>query len=134
MRERIAALAKQLRMNRFDRSMMRYFDWPLFLIVLVISLFGVVTIFSATTTSVTETPSTIMEMLETQPTNYARLQLIWLLLGTAAMMVVIYFGYELYGHYANTFYIINLVLLVAVLFTEAAARRHDGVFYLGLQL
>lgn len=131
MRERIAALAKQLRMNRFDRSMMRYFDWPLFLIVLVISLFGVVTIFSATTTSVTETPSTIMEMLETQPTNYARLQLIWLLLGTAAMMVVIYFGYELYGHYANTFYIINLVLLVAVLFTEALRGGMTAFFTWG---
>ena len=54
MREKIAALVKQVRMNRFDRSLMRYFDWPLFLNVLLIALFGVVCIFSATTTSVTE--------------------------------------------------------------------------------
>ena len=33
--------------------------------------FGVVCIFSATTTSVTETPTTIMEMLETQSVTYA---------------------------------------------------------------
>ena len=58
MREKIAALVKQVRLNRFDRSLMRYFDWPLFLNVLVIALFGVVCIFSATTTSVTETPAT----------------------------------------------------------------------------
>ena len=103
MREKIAALVKQVRMNRFDRSLMRYFDWPLFLNVLLIALFGVVCIFSATTTSVTEKPATIMEMLETQPVEYARLQLVWLSVGILAMMVVIYFGYELYGHYANTF-------------------------------
>ena len=115
MREKLAALTKQLRLNRFDRSLMRYFDWPLFLNVLAIALFGVVCIFSATTTSVTETPSTIMEMLETQPTEYARLQLIWLGAGIIAMMAIIYFGYDLYGHYANTFYMLNIVLLLAVL-------------------
>ena len=115
MREKIAALVKQVRMNRFDRSLMRYFDWPLFLNVLLIALFGVVCIFSATTTSVTEKPATIMEMLETQPVEYARLQLVWLSVGILAMMVVIYFGYELYGHYANTFYVLNIVLLVVVL-------------------
>ena len=62
--------------------LIRYFDWPLFLNVLIaIALFGVVCIFSATTTSVTEEPATIMEMLETQPTSFARLQFFWLLRG-----------------------------------------------------
>jgi len=115
MRAKLTALLKQLRLNKFDRSLMRYFDWPLFLIVLVISLFGVVCIFSASTISVTQTPSTVMEMLETQPVTYARLQLIWLGAGLLAMMAIIYFGYDLYGHYANTFYILNIVLLVVVL-------------------
>ena len=95
---RLKALLQYIRDNRFTRDMMRYFDWPLFLNVLLIALFGVVCIFSATTTSVTEKPATIMEMLETQPVEYARLQLVWLSVGILAMMVVIYFGYELYGH------------------------------------
>ena len=131
MREKLAALTKQLRLNRFDRSLMRYFDWPLFLNVLAIALFGVVCIFSATTTSVTETPSTIMEMLETQPTEYARLQLIWLGAGIIAMMAIIYFGYDLYGHYANTFYMLNIVLLLAVLGMEAGRGGMTAFFTWG---
>ena len=131
MREKFAALAKQLRMNRFERSLMRYFDWPLFLNVLAIALFGVVCIFSATTTSVTEKPSTIMEMLATQPTNYARLQLMWLGAGIIAMMAVIYFGYDLYGHYANTFYVVNIVLLVVVLGMEAGRGGMTAFFTWG---
>lgn len=131
MREKIAALVKQVRLNRFDRSLMRYFDWPLFLNVLVIALFGVVCIFSATTTSVTETPATIMEMLETQPVDYARLQLMWLGVGIVAMMVIIYFGYDLYGHYANTFYVLNIVLLVVVLGMEAGRGGMTAFFTWG---
>ena len=57
---RIVAFFKGLREGKFDRSLMRFFDWPLFLNVLAISLFGVVTIFSATSSAVTEKPATIM--------------------------------------------------------------------------
>ena len=49
---RIRAFFKYIRDNQFDRSLMKYFDWPLFLIVIVISLFGVVCIFSATSSQV----------------------------------------------------------------------------------
>ena len=99
--------------------------------MLAIALFGVVCIFSATTTSVTEKPSTIMEMLATQPTNYARLQLMWLGAGIIAMMAVIYFGYDLYGHYANTFYVVNIVLLVVVLGMEAGRGGMTAFFTWG---
>ena len=67
---RLKALLKYIRDNRFDRGLMRHFDWPLFLIVACISLFGVVCIFSATSSEVTETPNTIMEMLATQSDTY----------------------------------------------------------------
>ena len=56
MLSRIKALIKYIRDNRFDRSLMKYFDWPLLIIVLTISLFGVVCIFSATSSQVTEAP------------------------------------------------------------------------------
>ena len=49
---RIVAFFKGLREGQFDRSLMRYFDWPLFLNVLAISLFGIVTIFSATRSAI----------------------------------------------------------------------------------
>ena len=116
---RIVAFFKGLREGQFDRSLMRYFDWPLFLNVLAISLFGVVTIFSATSSAVTEKPATIMEMLRTQSLTYPRLQLIWIIVGVIAMFVIIFFNYELYGKYANTLYVINLLMLLIVLGMEA---------------
>ena len=61
--------------NRLTRSLFRYFDWPLFLIVVAISLFGIVCVFSATSSEVTEYPNNIMEMLQTQSIYYPRLQL-----------------------------------------------------------
>ena len=126
---RILAFFKNLRVNRFDRSLMRYFDWPLFLIVIAISLFGVVTIFSASSIEVTETPSTIMEMLETQPLTYARLQFIWLLVGIVAMFFIIFFDYEIYGKYANMLYTINLGVLLLTLLLAQAGRGGMTAFF-----
>ncbi len=119
---RIVAFFKSLREGQFDRSLMRFFDWPLFLNVLAISLFGIVTIFSATSIEVTEKPSTVMEMLQTQPLTYPRLQLIWLIVGIVAMFVIIFFNYELYGKYANVLYVANLLLLLFTLMTAIAGR------------
>ena len=90
---KIIAFFKGLRVNRFNRDLMRYFDWPLFLLVIAIALFGVVTIFSATSTEVSSAPATVMEMLESQPLTYARLQLLWIVAGVAAMFVIIFFNY-----------------------------------------
>ncbi len=128
MLSRIIAFFKGLRENRFDRSLMRYFDWPLFLIVLGISLFGVVAIFSASSIEVTQKPATIMEMLQTQPLTYARLQLIWIFAGVIAMFVIIFFNYELYGKYANILYAANLILLLLVLGVEAGRGGMSAFF------
>jgi len=117
--------------NRFSSKLFRYFDWPLLIIVLGISLFSVVAIFSATTTSVTEEPATIMEMIETQPTTYARLQLIWIIVGLVAMSAVCYISYELYGRYANVLYIANIVVLLAVLGMEAGRGGMTAFFTWG---
>lgn len=126
---RIIAFFKNLRVNRFDRSLMKYFDWPLFLIVIAISLFGVITIFSASSIEVTEKPATIMEMLETQPLTYARLQFIWLIVGVIAMFFIIFFDYEIYGKYANVLYVINLALLSLVLLLAVAGRGGMKAFF-----
>ena len=119
---KIIAFFKGLRVNRFNRDLMRYFDWPLFLLVIAIALFGVVTIFSATSTEVSSAPATVMEMLESQPLTYARLQLLWIVAGVAAMFVIIFFNYEIYGKYANTIYAINLGLLLFTLLVARAGR------------
>ncbi len=127
----IRTLVHYLRTRRFNREMFRYFDWPLFLLVIAISLFSVACIFSATTTSVTEEPATIMEMLETQPTSFARLQFFWLLAGIVAMFAVMYFSYEAYGRYARWIFIGNLAILVFVLGTEAGRGGMTAFFQWG---
>ena len=128
---RILALFKDLSENHLDRRLMRYFDWPLFFIVIGISLFGVVTIFSASSIEVTETPATVMEMLQTQPLTYARLQLIWIVAGTIAMFGIIFFDYDQYGKYANALYVANLALLVVVLGVERGRGGMTAFFTWG---
>ena len=108
---------------------MRYFDWPLLIIVLSISLFGVVCIFSATSTQVTEAPANIIEMLATQPVTYPRLQLFWIGAGLIAMAAVIFFPYQLYERYANTFYVGQIILLSATLLIAQAGRGGMTAFF-----
>lgn len=126
---RIAAFFKYIRDNRFDRSLMKYFDWPLLINVLVISLFGVVCIFSATSTQVTETPANVIEMLQTQPTSYSRLQLMWIGAGLVAMAAVIFFPYQLYERYANAIYAANIGLLLLTLLMAQAGRGGMTAFF-----
>ena len=129
MLSRIKAFIKYIRDNKFDRSLMKYFDWPLFINVLAISLFGVVCIFSATSSQVTETPANVIEMLETQSVLYPRLQLLWIGAGMVAMAAVIFFPYQLYERYANVFYAGNIVLLSLTLLIAQAGRGGMTAFF-----
>lgn len=131
MRKWLQALIQYFRTRRVNRKLLKHFDWLLFLNVVAISLFGIVAIFSATTTSVTEEPSTIMEMLDTQPITYARLQFFWLLGGIAVMIAFIYFSYEVYGRYARVVFITMLVVLVVVLGVEAGRGDMTAFFQWG---
>lgn len=131
MRKWLQALIQYFRTRTFTRQLFRYFDWPLFIIVLAISLFSIVCIFSATTTSVTEEPATVMEMLDTQPLTYARLQFFWILGGVVAMFAIMYFSYEVYGRYARTIFVVLLGVLVIVLGMEAGRGGMTAFFQWG---
>ena len=129
MLSRIRAFFKYIKDNRFDRSLMKYFDWPLLIIVLVISLFGVVCIFSATSSQVLERPANVIEMLRTQSILYPRLQLIWIGAGMVAMAALIFFPYQLYERYANTIYAAQIVLLALTLLLAKAGRGGMTAFF-----
>ncbi len=119
---RIKSLIQYIRENRFDRSLMRYFDWPLLIMVLTISLFGIVCIFSATSSEVSTAPSNLVEMLQTQSIAYPRLQFLWLLAGMVAMFAIIFFPYALYGRYAHYIYVLNIAILLFTLVVAKAGR------------
>ena len=125
---KLKALLNYIWDNRLTRGMMRYFDWPLFLIVVAISLFGIVCVFSATSSEVTEMPSNVMEMLATQSIYYPRLQFLWLLGGIAAMMVVMFLPYELYGRWAQWIYMANVAVLLFTLIVAEAGRGNMQAF------
>jgi rod shape determining protein RodA len=129
LRDRLKKGIKLLWSYRMQKGQLRHFDWLLFILVVCISLFGVVCIFSATTTSVTEKPATIMEMLNTQPITYARLQFVWLLAGITAMSAMIYVSYEFYGRISHVIYIVNILLLLSVLVIAEAGRGNMTAFF-----
>ena len=128
---RIKSFFNFLRSNRFDRSLLRYFDWPLLVLVLGISLFGVICIFSATSLEITEEPATIMKMLANQPITYPRLQLLWIIAGLVSMCFIIYIDYSIYGEFSNLIYTVTIVILLAVLTVEAGRGGMTAFFQWG---
>ena len=87
-------------------------DWPLLILVLLISLFGVISIFSATTTEVTEYPHSLTEMLETQSTYYSGAQLRWILVGLLGMVLIMIPHYRLFARWATVIYWLNVGVLI----------------------
>jgi len=130
---RFQELLNRVKKNRLGKGLMRHFEWPLALIVLSLSLFGVLSIYAATGTPVDEgTNYTFLEMLQIQPFTYARLQLIWMVAGAVALLAMIFFDYQLFGDFKNVFYWGNVILLVAVkVLAEAGRGGMSGWFQWG---
>jgi rod shape determining protein RodA len=128
---RFKRIAKLIQANRFNTHMMRSFDWPFFLLVMAIALFGVVCIFSATATPMDTQPKSVLEMLSTQPVTYARLQIMWIMAGLMLMAAMVYLDYEHLSKWANTIYWANIALLFVVLFMEKGRGNMAGWFRWG---
>ena len=108
--------------HRFRRADLRFFDWPLLITVIGITLFGIVCIFSATSSQVTEKPDTILEMLETQSIYYPRQQLILLLGSLAALIIVQLIPYKLAQRYHVFLYLANVGFLMITLLLAKVGR------------
>ena len=124
-------IAKLIQANRFNTHMMRSFDWPFLILVLLIALFGVVSIFSATATPAETQPTSIAQMLQTQPTSYARLQILWILAGLVLLASMVYLDYQYLSQWANLIYWLNIAMLFVVLFMERGRGNMAGWFRWG---
>jgi rod shape determining protein RodA len=131
MQKRFKNLRRFVRTNAMARSQLLYFDWLLFFIMLGISLFGVVCIFSATTVPVDQEISSIMQLVSVQPTEYARLQITWILVGLAFLAGMAYLDYKWLSQFSNTLYWANVIVLVVVLFMERGRGNMAGWFRWG---
>ena len=118
-RNSVKQFVADVKKNRYRPGLYKNFDWPLFILVMCISLFGVVSIFAATA-SATETEVTgLVNILTTHSTRYPTLQLIWMLLGVGILFAVTFVDYRLYGKYHQLLYIANIAILLLVLGMEA---------------
>lgn len=92
-------------MFRIDRRLLHNFDWVSFVTVLVISLLGVMTIFSATRQPGEQVQSPLFIK-----------QIIWLFIGVLGLLAVSSFDYMWLSRISVITYIMGIVLLVIVLF------------------
>lgn len=108
---------------RIDRRILRNFDWITLSLVLLLSLAGIMTIYSAT-----RSPLPGGEM----PSYYIK-QSYWLCIGIIALIAVVSFDYVWLRRYAYILYGVGLFLLILVLFlgrTGMGAQRwlNIGIF------
>jgi len=90
-------------MLRIDRRLIKNFDWILFSVSIVISLIGIMTIYSATRPI----------GAEAHPGFYMK-QVYWLALGIIAVFLVVSIDYFWLSRYAVHLYIIGIILLLSV--------------------
>lgn len=93
-------------MFRIDRRLIQNFDWMTLLIVVLISIIGIMTIFSATRQPGTEDAA--------QASFYIK-QIIWFIISILALILFISFDYIWLSRIALPVYIVGLLLLLFVL-------------------
>ncbi len=92
-------------MPKFDRRLLTNFDWLLFGLVMLISIIGIATIYSAT-----------RPPIETgvHPDFYLR-QILWLVISVFALFFVVFFDYIWLHRFSYVMYGLGILLLVIVL-------------------
>jgi len=86
----------------FDRRLLEGFDWVLLSTVLIISLIGFVSVYSASYSYGTETP-------------YFQKQVVWFFLGLLVMAIITLIDYRFMERFAPLLHFFSIVLLVLVL-------------------
>ncbi|MEW6557638.1 MAG: rod shape-determining protein RodA [Elusimicrobiota bacterium] len=100
------------------KPVLKKFDWLLFGDVIILTLTGILFIFSA-------------QLKSGNPMFYVIKQSTALGLGIAAMLLVVSIRYELYSEYTDYFYIFGFLLLVLVLFFGTKIRGSKSWFDFG---
>jgi rod shape determining protein RodA len=103
-------------MFRIDRRLFKNFDWITFSVIVLISIIGIITIYSATRPPLGT---------GVHPDFYLK-QILWLLISITALFVVVTFDYVWLQRFSYLLYGIGLVLLLVVLIvgkTTMGAQR-----------
>lgn len=103
----------------FYKRIFKNYDYVLFLIVLILISLGIIILMSAT------------HVFTTGDTSYITKQGIWIVIGILGMIIAASIDYERLGNYSFRFYIIMVLMLIAVLFTPEV-RGARSWFNLGI--
>jgi rod shape determining protein RodA len=108
-----------------DRRLLQYFDWWTLLIIIVISLIGILTIYSATR----PLPGMEREL-------FYQKQLYWLGLSLLCVFVFMFFDYTWLKNYGYIIFTTGVILLVVVIFigrTGMGAQRWLSIGFVSFQ-
>ncbi|MBO8137264.1 MAG: rod shape-determining protein RodA [Desulfotomaculum sp.] len=108
-----------------SRRIWRNLDYILLITVLLVVLFSLVAIASATHVTtpvdVDQEAPLLFGVINLNALDFVIKQLIWTFIGLAVMSLIVMFNYEDWPKYTRTLYIINLLMLLAVIFIGRAA-------------
>lgn len=90
-------------MLKIDRRLIKNFDWVTLSIVIVISLVGIMTIYSAT-----------RPIIEEDGYKFYIRQAIWLVIGLAGLFIMVSFDYMWFYRFSIYLYMIGIISLMAV--------------------
>ncbi|RJQ45975.1 MAG: rod shape-determining protein RodA [Nitrospiraceae bacterium] len=108
-----------------DRRLIRDFDWGLLAAAVMLSLIGVMTIYSST-----------RPLLDMQQESFYLKQLNWIILSLVCSSLVLAIDYRWFTRFAYIFYIIGIILLVFVLIagrTGMGAKRWISLGFFSFQ-
>jgi len=112
-------------MLRIDRRLIKNFDWVMLSVTVLITLIGIMTIYSATRPLSTEG----------HPVFYLK-QTSWLIIGIIALFFIVSFDYMWLSRFSLPLYIIGIVLLIAVFIfgrTGMGAQRWLSLCHISFQ-
>lgn len=108
----------------FDRRLLTHFDWVLLLLVCLLTGIGILNLYSATSTWSTDVTPVYVK------------QFYWLCIGLLIAMTISLFDYRKLEYFATPLYVLNVLLLLAVLVvgkTSMGATRWLNLGFFNLQ-
>lgn len=106
---------------KIDKRLLKQLDYSIIFIVIAISLFGCLNIFSATQG----------DQLNGYNFQYLKLQLIWLVLGLIIVYFMLIFDYLIIANYAGIIYWVSIAFLVFNNLTSNAVRGSSNWIQIG---
>ncbi|MBV6341272.1 rod shape-determining protein RodA [Candidatus Magnetobacterium casense] len=106
---------------RINRKYLKLFDWYTLLLLLIISLTGVLTVYSAT-----------RPILSSLQPNYYLKQLLWIAIGLVCLFAMVLYDYVWLKNFAYVLYIFGLLMLVLVLIVGRSGLGAQRWFDLGI--